>query len=405
MTERQCIYLMNRMQKLGPVTYDRLLQLYGSAETAWQQKNPPVTGGQLAEWEAFHERKKERELKEELERLPEKHCRFLTREDPEFPEGLRRLYDCPIGIYLLGRLPEKESPSVGIIGARKCSEYGRSAAASLGKRMAECGIGVVSGMAMGIDSCGQWAALEAGGYSLAVLGSGIDVCYPSSSWNLYERLKERGGILSEYGPGDPGLPYHFPLRNRLISALSDVILVLEAREQSGTMITVDQALEQGKDVLAMPGRIHDPLSRGCHRLIAQGAGILTGPEDVLRVLGLSSEAPGTAGSSPETHGKRSRKASGSRPEPPAKERGCLPPEPPAKERGHLPSEPPAEKPAGLPPELAEVLALIGDEPVHQDELCRALHIPLTELFSRLWELEKREQIRRCSAGSVIRSTF
>ncbi len=395
-TEIQCIYLMNRMQKLGPVTYDRLLARYGTARRAWRQKNPPLTEEQLKEWEAFHEEAKEFALLKEMENLKDWGCRFLGREDPEFPDRLLDIYDCPIGIYVLGNLPPEDQASAGIIGARKCSEYGISAAASLGKKMAEYGIAVVSGMAMGIDSCSQWNALEAGGYSLAVLGSGIDVCYPSSSMPLYERLKVSGGIISEYGPGDPGLPFHFPLRNRLISALSDVILVLEARERSGTMITVDQALEQGKDVLALPGRIHDPLSRGCNRLIAQGAGILTGTEDVLRVLGFEEEKKEKKKEKKEKTVKVLRM--------PEKQEEPVSTRQPERQEEPVSTRRP-EDPPELPEELAGILAAIGDEPVHQDQISRSCGIPLMQLFPLLWELEKRGLIRRCSSGTYIRSIF
>jgi len=143
----------------------------------------------------------------------------------------------------------------------------------------------VSGMARGIDGISQIAALESGGSSLAVLGCGVDICYPRENRRLYEMLEQRGGILSEYPPGTQPIGSLFPPRNRIISGLSDLLVVVEAKEKSGTTITVDMALEQGKEVLVLPGRITDALSYGCNRLIKQGAGILVSVEDIFQVLG------------------------------------------------------------------------------------------------------------------------
>ena len=140
---------------------------------------------------------------------------------------------------------------------------------------------MVSGMARGIDGIAQKAALEAGGASFAVLGCGVDICYPEENRELYDRLLQEGGILSEYPPGMPPEPKLFPPRNRIISGLSDLVLVIEARKKSGTLITVDMALEQGREVYALPGRVSDKLSDGCNRLIRQGAGVATCPEDIL----------------------------------------------------------------------------------------------------------------------------
>lgn len=200
--------------------------------------------------------------------------RSLKRRDREYPGRLREIPGAPAELYLLGRLPEEDRPAVAIIGARDCSEYGRYVASGLGAALARNGIQVISGMARGIDGIGQEAALDAGGSSFAVLGSGVDVCYPAGNRRLYEKLKSRGGILSEYPPGTPPLSHHFPPRNRIVSGLADVVVVVEAREKSGTLITVDMALEQGREVYVVPGRVTDPLSVGCNRLLKLGAGLL-----------------------------------------------------------------------------------------------------------------------------------
>lgn len=225
-------------------------------------------------------------LQEKWDELQEKSIQFLPFFHPDYPEKLRTIPDAPWAVYLKGSLPG-DSLSVAVIGARQCSEYGRMAAGRIGKSLGENHILAVSGMARGIDGISQLAALEAGGSSLAVLGCGVDICYPRENRRLYEMLEERGGILSEYPPGTQPIGALFPPRNRIISGLSDLLVVVEAKEKSGTTITVDMALEQGKEVLVLPGRITDVLSYGCNRLIKQGAGVLVSVEDIFQTLGIT----------------------------------------------------------------------------------------------------------------------
>ena len=209
---------------------------------------------------------------------------MVERGERDYPARLLEIPDPPERLYVLGRLPEEKVPSVAIIGARECSEYGSYVAARLGECMGRNGIQVISGMARGIDGIGQTAALDVGGSSFAVLGSGVDVCYPARNRRLYERLRERGGVLSEYPPGTPALSRNFPPRNRIVSGLADAVVVVEAREKSGTLITVDMALEQGKEVYAVPGRVTDALSSGCNRLVKLGAAVLLDPEELAEEL-------------------------------------------------------------------------------------------------------------------------
>ncbi len=213
--------------------------------------------------------------------LRERQLKFCSRYSPEFPDRLRRLPDCPFGLFYRGSLPDPDQPAVAIIGARRCSNYGAKMAAYLGSQFARRHVQVISGMAGGIDGMSQKACVEEGGHSFAVLGCGADICYPAENTRLYRRLPEKGGILSEYGPATPPLPENFPIRNRLISGLSDAVVVVEARKRSGSLITVDLALDQGKDVFAVPGRFGDELSFGCNHLIEQGAGILISIDGLL----------------------------------------------------------------------------------------------------------------------------
>ena len=218
---------------------------------------------------------------EERKKLSDKGVRFVSRIDPEFPEKLKSIPNAPFAIYVKGRLPDPAIPSVSIVGARMCSEYGRYMARQFGRGLALAGVQVISGMARGIDGIAQGAALEAGGTSFGVMGCGVDVCYPPENKVIYDALLQNGGAISEYPPGTQPLANFFPTRNRIISALSDVLLVVEARQKSGTQITVDTALEQGREVLAVPGRVTDRLSDGCNFLISQGAGVAICVEDVL----------------------------------------------------------------------------------------------------------------------------
>lgn len=216
-----------------------------------------------------------------MEELCKNNISFSCILEKEFPERLRTIPDPPFGIYYKGSLPADGEPAAGVIGARLASGYGKEQARRFAWRLGKEGVSVVSGMARGIDGIAQTAALDAGGKSFAVLGCGVDICYPKENRDLYDRLPEQGGIISEYPPGTPPESKLFPPRNRIISGLSDLVLVVESRRNSGTHITVDMALEQGKEVYALPGRVSDSLSDGCNRLIRQGAGIATCPEDIL----------------------------------------------------------------------------------------------------------------------------
>ena len=232
--------------------------------------------------------KKTWDLQGEYEKMQEKGIRLITCFEPEYPKKLVDIPDKPYALYVKGRLPDEESLSVAVVGARRCSHYGEKYAYEFGEVLSEYGIQIVSGLAFGIDGISQRGALTGKGKTFAVLGNGVDICYPRDHAGLYQDILEQGGgILSELPPGVKPLPYHFPRRNRIISGLSDLVLVIEAKEKSGSLITADMALEQGKDVYAMPGPVDSALSRGCHQLIRQGAGILMSPEMLLEELGIS----------------------------------------------------------------------------------------------------------------------
>ncbi|MDO4616548.1 MAG: DNA-processing protein DprA [Lachnospiraceae bacterium] len=211
--------------------------------------------------------------------------RYIGKEDREYPGILRQYERMPAGLYVKGSLPDPGRRSVAVVGARNCSGYGRTQALQFSEALAREGVQIISGLAYGIDTYAHQGALKGGGATFAVLGCGVDVCYPKENYLLYEEiLKKEGGILSEYEPGTPPLSWHFPIRNRIISALADLILVVEARKKSGSLITAEYALEQGKNIFAVPGRVGDACSAGCNALIAQGAGIAWSPEVLLEEL-------------------------------------------------------------------------------------------------------------------------
>jgi len=220
--------------------------------------------------------------------LKAKEVNFVSAEHEEFPSSLRAYQDCPFHLYYKGRLPADNTLLVAVVGSRVCSNYGRNIAKNLGRELSENDISIISGMARGIDTYSHLGAVEIKKPTFAVLGCGVDICYPTENIELYrDIISYCGGIISEYPCGTKPLSWNFPLRNRIISGMSDAVVVVEAKEKSGSLITVEYALEQGKDVFAVPGRVGDVLSEGCNRLIKSGAMVLTEPSDILQNYGIS----------------------------------------------------------------------------------------------------------------------
>ncbi|MCR5419766.1 MAG: DNA-processing protein DprA [Lachnospiraceae bacterium] len=234
--------------------------------------------------ESIVEKRKRWDIDAEYEKLLSMGIDFIPFYDERYPKRLINTPGHPFAVFSMGKLPGDDKHSVAIIGARNCSEYGRMQAQHFGTELAGYGVNVISGMAYGIDGVAQEAALKVSDRVYGILGCGVNICYPAANRRLYELLKEKGGLLSEYGIYTKPRSCLFPPRNRIISALAQVVLVVEAREMSGTMITVDMALEQGKEVAVVPGRVSDPLSTGCNKLIKQGAAAVTCAEDVMYML-------------------------------------------------------------------------------------------------------------------------
>lgn len=225
-----------------------------------------------------------------MEEKPEEKILRISSKSAEYPEKLNNYPKMPEILFVKGRLPDRKKPSIAIVGARACSTYGRIQAFRYAKVLSSAGVQIISGMAYGIDAEAHKGALEGGTATYAVLAGGVDICYPAGNKALYERiLRERGGIISEQPPGMRARNYFFPARNRIISGLADMVLIVEAREKSGSLITAQWALDQGKTVYAIPGPVNEELSIGCHKLIYDGAGIAYSPEILLRELGMNYE--------------------------------------------------------------------------------------------------------------------
>lgn len=292
MTERQMLYGLSRLAFLTPNRFETLLEAEGSIEGVYNIEEKKLlqygySEEQVAKWKVI--RHGQGQLSKIYHREVGQGIRFISRSDKAFPEKLKPYSGCPLGLYVKGRLPDPQKPTVAMVGARACSSYGRAMAKRFGRELAEAGVQVISGMAAGIDGICQQAALSGGGESFGVLGCGVDVVYPPENYELYRKLEERGGLISEYVPGRPPLSYQFPARNRIISGLCDCLIVVEAREKSGTLITTNFALEQGKYIGAVPGRVGDRLSEGCNQLIQAGAFLIQNTEDILNILGIYSK--------------------------------------------------------------------------------------------------------------------
>lgn len=288
-TEDNYIMWLTRVEGIGNKKMKKILDYFGSAENVWNSNGEllkNVKGLNKNNIGNIINSKSEKLMNERIEELDKKNIKYITINNNKYPELLKNINDFPFGIYVIGEIPDKNYKRVGIVGARNCTEYGLINAYKLGKEISQRKVVIVSGMALGIDASAHKGALDANGMTIAVLGCGVDICYPASNRDIYNEIIKTGCIISEYPPGSEPSSSHFPVRNRIISGLSDAILVIEAAKRSGTITTVNQALEQGRDVFAVPGNITSRLSEGTNNLIKQGAYPLTEAEDIFSVLNI-----------------------------------------------------------------------------------------------------------------------
>lgn len=306
--------------------------------------------------------------------------RIMTQQDADYPSRLRQLDDAPYMLYLKGNLPDfDEEAAIGVVGTRSATEYGKSVAGRLGLELARGGAVVVSGTAAGIDTCAVRGALQGGGTPVCVLGGGIDVPYPKGNRFLYEDVATAGVLISEYPPGTENHGPHFPIRNRIISGLSLGVVVVEAGEfGSGAVITANHALDQGRDVFAVPGNVDAKESRGCNRLIQQGAKPVLGAEDILCEYRSLYPAKLTRKMLMGEEETARRLQAVEQPSAPVKPAAPVKPEQPSK---------PRRSGQGLTDDELALLRALGDKSMQADELVEQTQIPARRVLSALTMLQ------------------
>lgn len=343
---------------IGPARFHKLLDRFGEPERAWRASEQEllalgVDGKTLP---ALLERRRSLALDREMERLERLEITALTRDDPVYPPHLKEIYNSPPILYVKGQITRDDDQGIGVVGTRSASIYGKELARRIVPELVQAGLTVVSGMARGIDTVAHHAALDAGGRTVAVLGSGIDVIYPAENRALYARIARQGAVVTEYPLGTKPDAFNFPARNRIISGLSLGTVVVEAQNGSGALITADYALEQNREVFAFPGRATDKGSSGCNRLIREGrAKLVTSTEDILAELDLTV----------------------------------------AVQQLEIKAVLPANDDEG------SLLALLSHEPVHIDDLARQSTLPTPAVASTLMMLELKGAIRQVGTMSFV----
>src|SRR6478609_7657623 len=287
LTERQAFMILNDLPNIGPVTLNRLLQeIAGDPREILQASKRrlesvrgvgPETSNALVNWRTHFD------LPREEERLAKAGAVFITTSDEGYPKLLKEIHDPPIGLYRKGGYLF-DRPNIAVVGSRRTTLYGQTVAKKLGSDLARLGFCIVSGLARGIDTAAHEGALAVGGKTVAVLGCGLDIIYPPENYDLYRRITETGAVFSEFPFGRKADKQTFPMRNRVVAGMCEAIVVVESDVSGGAMITARFAGEQGRLIFAVPGRIDQPSSAGCHQLIRDGATLFTGIDDLLNEL-------------------------------------------------------------------------------------------------------------------------
>lgn len=348
---------------IGPARMRLLLRSCGTMRAAWGARSVDLRAAGLDERTSASAVKAfgEIEPEAEWEKLAGAGIAALTLHDEGYPERLRMIASAPAVLYLRGELTPDDALAVAVVGTRRASPYGREVAHRIATDLAAVGVTVVSGLAKGIDGIAHERALAAGGRTIAVLGHGLHTIYPPEHKSLAKRIAEGGGaLMTEYPPGARIDPANFPARNRIISGLALGVVIVEAGEKSGALITVDFAGDQGRDVFAVPGTILNPMSAGCNALIRDGARLVTSVDDILAELRLEIRR--------EQHATQQ----------------ALP---------VLPGVPGADA----------LLGALGAEPVHIDDLCRASGLPISDVNGLLVQLELTGIVRPAGPQLYVRA--
>jgi DNA processing protein len=284
MDAREALVALNMIEHVGPVRVRQLLDHFGEAPAILHASRSQLlqvrgigeeTAGTIAKWEQAVD------LAGELKRISDFGCHVLTQADEGYPELLRQIYDPPVVLYVKGRLTDRDKNAVAMVGSRMTTHYGVEAARKLAYQLAYVGVTVVSGGARGIDTAAHQGALSAGGRTVAVLGTGINLVFPPENAELFERIAASGALITQFPFNRNADKQSFPIRNRIVAGMTLGAVVVEANLTSGALITANMAVEYGRQVFAVPGRIDSPRSKGCHELIKKGAKLCESAEDIL----------------------------------------------------------------------------------------------------------------------------
>ncbi len=287
MDDRDAYIALNGMEQVGPVTVARLVEQLGSAGALFEAGEAAIraAGGSRKAVEALLKQRAMADGAAEREKAEALGMRLVTPVDAEYPPGLRGMADPPLALYVRGTLEARDRHAVALVGTRRPSAYGREVTVRLAGGLVQAGYTVVSGLAQGVDAVAHEQALAAGGRTIGVLGGGMDRLYPACHEELARRMARQGAVVTEFPPGRQPDRTTFPMRNRIVSGLSRGVVVVEAGEKSGALITARMAGEQGRTVFAVPGRIDSAMAQGCHALLRDGAVLVRGVEDILEELG------------------------------------------------------------------------------------------------------------------------
>jgi DNA processing protein len=343
---------------IGPARFQKLLAHFGDPQRAWGASEQELLrlGVDAKTMPALLAKRRSLSLDAEMERLRRLGVTVISGDDPTYPPRLREIYNAPPLLYVRGELLRQDEQSLGVVGARAPSMYGKEIAARIVPELVRNGLTIVSGLARGIDSIAHHEALRAGGRTIAVLGCGIDVVYPPENRSLFERITQHGAVVTDYPLGTKPDAFNFPARNRIISGLTLGTLIVEAKLTSGALITADYALEQNREVFAFPGRATDRGSAGCNQLIRDGrAKLVTSTEDIFAELDLTAAVQQL------------------------------------------------EIKLALPvnDEESRLLALLSSEPVHIDDLSRQSTLPPPTVASTLMMLELKGSVRQVGTMSYV----
>ena len=348
---------LSLLPAIGPARLSKLVNLAGSAQAAWSASPQLLRAAGVEEKSVppLMAKRARTDLDREYDRVLKAGARVLTWNDAEYPALLKEAFNKPALLYVRGTLTQEDGQALAIVGTRRPTAYGREAVTRMTPPLVQHGLTIVSGLALGIDTLAHRGALQTGGRTIAVLGSGLDVLYPSENRGLAARIASNGAVVTEYPMGTQPDAFNFPARNRIISGMSLGSLIVEAGEKSGALITSRFALDQNREVFALPGRITDPQSAGSNRLIRRGeAKLVSTPDDVLEELNLS----------------------------------------------YAPQQLQIDYQGASPAEKT-ILALLSSQPVHIDELGRQSALPAPDVSSTLTVLELRNLVRHVGSMHYV----